>query len=505
MTIAFDAVPRPFNVRRRLFMLSAMAPAVLGALLLSGCQKPAGPTALSRGEVRYALEVLDHAPEQGFAPGAFGERGIAGLINSDKAAEQAEASRRLQGALIAYARAEHGLRIPHSAMPAEWGLKPEPYDAEAALLQALKGGRFKAWLADQPPSSPDYQALQQAYVAYLKVSTGGGWATVPTGGALKLGAHGPRVLALRQRLTAEDPALAGPDALMDVPFDAALATAVGRFQTAHGLPPTGVADAATLQELNVPAQARAAQIRANLERLRWLPRVQPATRIDVNTAAATMDYFVGNRLTTHMLAASGRPGDETPMLRSAVDGIVLNPPWNVPETIAAKELLPKEAADPGYLERKGFTTKEGSGGTRLVQEPSADSALGLVKFEFDNPYAVYLHDTPSKAAFAKTQRAVSHGCVRLERAVDFAKLLLSTEPGWSAGRVDQVLASGETVHVKLNHPVAVRLVYRTAFPEGGRIAFRPDIYGWDTQLLQLLDHPPAPKPSDRRTRSAKRA
>ncbi|RAK59535.1 murein L,D-transpeptidase [Phenylobacterium hankyongense] len=502
MTLAFDAFPRPFNVRRRLLMLSAVAPAVLGALVLSGCQKPGGPTALSRGEVKDALAVLDRAPEQGFAPGAFGERGIGELINSPKAAEQAEGSRRLQAALIAYAGAEHGLRIPHSALPADWGLKPEPYDAEAALFQALKAGTFKAWLADLPPPSPDYQALQQAYVAYLKLSTAGGWPAVPAGGALKLGAHGPRVLALRQRLGAEDPGAAGP---ADAPYDAALAGAVGRFQTAHGLAPTGVVDAATTQELNVPAQARAAQIRANLERLRWLPRVQPATRIDVNTAAATMDYFVDNRLTTHMLAASGKPGDETPMLRSAVDGIVLNPPWNVPETIATKELLPKEAADPGYLERKGFTTKEGAGGPRLVQEPSADSALGLVKFEFDNPYAVYLHDTPSKAAFAKTQRAVSHGCVRLERAVDFAKLLLSTQPGWSAGRVDEVLASGETVHVKLSHPVAVRLMYRTAFPEGGRIAFRPDIYGWDTQLLQLLDHPPAPKPSDRRTKSAKRA
>ncbi|MDB5467629.1 MAG: ErfK/YbiS/YcfS/YnhG family protein [Phenylobacterium sp.] len=502
MTIAFDAVPRPFNVRRRLLMLSALAPAMFGALVLSGCQRAAGPPELSRGEVRYALEVLDHAPEQGFAPGAFGERAIAGLINSDKAAEHAEGSRRLQGALIAYARAEHGLRIPHSAMPAEWGLKPDPYDAEAALFQALKAGTFKAWLADQPPPSPDYQALQQAYVAYLTVSTAGGWPAVPAGGALKFGAHGPRVLALRQRLAAEDPALAGPP---DVLFDAPLAAAVGRFQTAHGLPPSGVVDAATVQELNVPAQARAAQIRANLERLRWLPRVQPATRIDVNTAAATMDYFVDNRLTTHMLAASGRPGDETPMLRSAVDGIVLNPPWNVPETIAAKELLPKEAADPGYLERKGFATKEGSGGPRLVQEPSADSALGLVKFEFDNPYAVYLHDTPSKAAFAKTQRAVSHGCVRLERAVDFAKLLLSTEPGWSVSRVDEVLASGETVHIKLTRRVPVRLVYLTAIPEAGRIAFRPDIYGWDTQLLQLLDHPPAPKPGDRARKSAKRA
>jgi murein L,D-transpeptidase YcbB/YkuD len=255
---------------------------------------------------------------------------------------------------------------------------------------------------------------------------------------------------------------------------------------ANGLPSTGRLDNETLAQLNVPAKSRAAQIRASMERLRWLPRQEPATRVDVNIAAAETTYFVEGQPALRMLSASGRPGgDETPMLASNIDGVVLNPPWNVPEGIAQDEILPKGDA---YLQEMGFVMKDG----RLVQQPGPQAALGLVKFDFANPYAVYLHDTPSKAAFARSQRAVSHGCVRLAQAVPLAKAILAGEPGWSAARVDEALAAGETVHVELKRRTPVRLVYLTAFPDNGRIAFRPDVYGWDVKLLQMLDAPPRP-------------
>jgi len=287
---------------------------------------------------------------------------------------------------------------------------------------------------------------------------------------------------LRQRLAFEDPALPQAAAAAD------LAAAVQRFQAAHGLPTTGRLDAATITELNVPAKARAAQIRANLERLRWLPRQEPATRVEVNTAAGLFDYYQDGRPTLHMLAAAGKPGDETPMLTSAIDAVVLNPPWNVPEEIARDEIYPKAASDPDYLAAHNYEeTSDGAGGTRIVQKPGADSALGLVKFDFKNPFAVYMHDTPSKAAFARTQRSVSHGCVRLANAMAFAKLLLGAEKGWPPERIDQVIASGQTTNVPLARHVPVQLVYLTAFPDAGRIAFRPDVYGWDAQMLELLD------------------
>lgn len=452
--------------------LAGLALALASALGATACQDRPDP--LGGKSADLALATLKSAPEQGFAAGRFHAQQIEKLLSSSSGADKAEGARELRAALVDYARAQHGLTIPKPAFPEDWGLKPAAYDADAGLTQALQGGTLQAWLDAQAPASPAYQALQQAYVAYLKIQAAGGWPTVSATTA---------PAELRQRLAFEDPQLAAAPA--NAAGDENLTAATQRFQAAHGLPTSGKLDAATLGELNVPALARAAQIRASLERLRWLPRQQPATRIDVNIAAAEMDYFRDGQLVTHMLAASGKPGgDETPMLKSAVDGIVLNPPWNVPQEIAQDEIIPKGEA---YMQAKGFAMKDG----RLVQQPGPDAALGQVKFDFANPYSVYLHDTPAKAAFSRSQRAVSHGCVRLAQAVDFAKTLLADEPGWSAEKVDETLASGQTTRVNLTHKVPVRLIYLTAFPEGGRIAFRPDVYGWDAQLLQMLDHPPA--------------
>lgn len=222
-------------------------------------------------------------------------------------------------------------------------------------------------------------------------------------------------------------------------------------------------------------------LRANLERLRWLPREEPATRVDVNIASATLIYVVDGTPALTMRTASGKPGDETPTLASKIDHIVLNPPWNVPDGIAAEELFPKGEA---YLAENNYVTKEDG---RLMQLPGPESALGLIKFDFDNPYAVYLHDTPAKAAFSRQTRAVSHGCVRLERALDLANLILGTQSGWSPQRIQEAIAQGETKTVKLERPIPVRLMYLTATPQPSGIVYLPDIYGWDAQVVAALD------------------
>jgi murein L,D-transpeptidase YcbB/YkuD len=375
------------------------APAVLGA-----CAPRSAGARLARDDARYAIAVLDRAPEQGFAPGSFHIR----EIHAAQDRRDPAASRLVRAGVIEYARAQHGLSLPARSRPAAWGAAPPPYDAAAELDAALSQGRFRPWLDSQPPPSPLYRALQQAYAA----------------------------------------ALAGSQAAP---------------QTAQA------------------GSAAPALLRANLERLRWLPREEPATRVDVNIASATLIYVVDGQPRLTMRTASGKPGDETPMLTSKIDAIVLDPPWNVPETIAANELMPK---GPDYLAEHGFVTNEAG---RLVQQPGPGSALGLVKFEFANPYAVYLHDTPSKAAFGQSGRAVSHGCVRLERALDLANLILAGEPGWSPERVAEVIASEQTTTVKLRQPVPVRLLYLTAVPSAGGIAVLPDVYGWDADLLRRLD------------------
>ncbi len=454
-------------------------PALIPAIFSAPAQ-----TRFSDGEVDQALAVLNAAPLVGL-PGV--DTGLISQLSASRdAGDLARRDQMLTEALSAYSAAAHGQRIPTSAFLPAWGVKPAPYDAVGSLQAAIGAHEVSSWLAAQEPQSAAYKALTEASKDYRDIAARGGWPAVPAGPVLKVGAQGARVDTLRRRLRLEGyraPAGAG------LPFDPALAAAVGDFQSLHGLTPSGAVDAATLAELNVSALARVDQLRANLERLRWLPLAEPATRIDVNTAAAVLEFFVDGAPAMRMRVAAGRPGDETPMLVSSIHSVVLNPPWNVPTTIAAKELYPKEAANPGYLAAHGFETVDGPGGARLVQTASDKSALGLVKFDFNNPYSVYLHDTPSKAAFGRDQRAVSHGCVRLEQALALAKAVLSVNRDWPEARIEQALASGETVRASLGRRVPVRLIYLTAYPSGGRVAFHKDAYGWDGQVLERLDHP----------------
>lgn len=463
--------------------LAALVVASTGGLAacdrLGGAASSGAAADLTAGQVRVLLDALADAPSHGFLPGAFGERGLAERIdNGDRAARV-----QLRQAALAYAQALHGRAIPARALDPSWGVRPAPYDAEAEFTAAAGAGRLEAWAQALPPPSARYQALRAAYADYRKVQAAGGWPELSGTATLRVGAAGPAVAALRARLAIEDPTAA--EAGADDRFDPALAEAVRRAQARYGQHPNGELDPDLRAALNIPVEVRLTQIRANLERLRWLPRQPAADRIEVNSAAGLVHLYRGGQHLLQMRAAAGKPGDETPILVSKIDRVVLNPTWNVPEGIAEEELLPKGS---GYLQRLGFVQTASEDGVRLVQRPGPENALGQVKFLFDNPYAVYLHDTPAKAAFSREQRAVSHGCVRLERALDLAQRLLSTEPGWSSERISRTLASGETTEVKLDRPVQVVIAYMTAFPTaGGQVSFRPDIYGWDAEVLRRLD------------------
>lgn len=436
------------------------------------------PGSLNAAQVDLMLQALSEAPSHGFRAEAFGGPKLAERVESGDRAARAE----LRQATLDYARALHGHALPAAKFDKAWGLRSEAYDAEAAFRNAAKEGRLEAWLASLPPDIPQYEALRTAYARYGRLQAEGGWAPLAAEGELKRGARGPEVVALRQRLAVEDPDLVKAEA--PEAFDPALEEAVRRAQLRYGQHVTGVADGDLREALNVPVETRLAQIRANLERLRWLPRDRPPKRIEVNSAAGQVDVFRDGQPVLSMLAAAGKPGDETPMLASQVEQVVLNPTWNVPDGIAQDEILPKGEA---YLQRMGFVRNAPGEGVMLTQQPGPQNALGQVKFLFDNPYAVYLHDTPARAAFSREQRSVSHGCVRLAQATDLARMLLEGEPGWSPERMAEVLAGDETRAVTLSEPVPVFIGYFTAYPTNIGMAFRPDVYGWDAEVLRRLD------------------
>ncbi|OYW91119.1 MAG: hypothetical protein B7Z13_13365 [Caulobacterales bacterium 32-67-6] len=264
-------------------------------------------------------------------------------------------------------------------------------------------------------------------------------------------------------------------------FDTALQDVVRRYQRRRGLEPDGVVGPATLAALNVSAEARLAQIDANLERWRWLPRPLPATRIEADVGAARAALFVDDVRVLDMRIIVGAPATKTPIFASQIETVVFNPPWNVPASIANGEILPRAARDPGYLARNNFTYRNG----RLQQQPGPTNSLGQVKFDMPSPFGVYLHDTPGRAAFARPVRTLSHGCMRLEKPRELATLLLASQ-GWSREMVDQAIAEGQTQRVDLAARVPVLVTYSTAFVDGDGLHLLPDPYGWDAQLTAAL-------------------
>ena len=430
-------------------------------------------------------QVLAQADSQGLDPQTFAPAGLHALLTSSDAQVRQSGQAQLIQRTLNYARAVHAGRLPNAAFLDDWGLKPQAYDPGPDFVRAVQQDQLKAWVDGLPPPYTGYEGLRQGLDIYRQIAAKGGWKPISDGPALTPGATSPRVLEVRARLAAEDPNV---PAAGDAVYDPALAEAVKRAQRRYGLDDNGIVSGQTLKALNTSVDERIGQILANMERWRWLPAELPTDRIQVNVAAAILTVFHADAPVLSMRAVTGRPGDETPMLTSKIQSIVLNPPWNVPSTIASRELWPKERAHPGYLASHSFVVIHDGDGTRLQQRAGDASALGRIKFDFPNNYGVYLHDTPSHGLFSHTTgRLASHGCVRLQRPRDLALLVMQGDPTWTPSAIDAAIAAGKTVRAALPQPVSVFLLYWTAYmgPDG-MVNFRDDPYGWDEELMTRL-------------------
>ena len=348
--------------------------------------------------------------------------------------------------------------------------------------------------------SLQYDLLWTALDRYKTIAATGGWDTLSPGAVLERGAIGRPVAALKRRLIVAgdlDPAAEAGDA-----FDDTLADAVLRFQERHGLTGDGRVGVRTLAQLNVPVERRIAQIAANLERWRRLPGWPPANRLEVNIAAAELTILEADTpvLRTRVIVGSRR--FPTPLLDSKIQSVVFNPPWNVPARIARNEILPRLRRQPSYLrdsdihivgwpddpygERIDWRAFRSLPILQLQQRPGPKNALGRIKFDFPNDYSVYLHDTPGKAAFNLSERALSHGCVRVEFPEDVARYVLRAELLKTPDLIDNMLSGTETASVRVSVPLPVVFAYWTAYVAlDGRLHFRNDVYRHDARLGDL--------------------
>ena len=364
---------------------------------------------------------------------------------------------------------------------------------------ALDNGQLTSFVASLAPQHPQYAAMHESLLKL--VSDTRPWPQLTSTATLRPGEWSNDIPALREILrrtgmlesTVSTSAKEGRSA-----YDRELVDAVKRFQTWQGLGADGAIGPATRDWLNVTPAQRAGVLALNIQRLRLLPS-ELSTGIMVNIPAYSLVYYQNGNQVLASRVIVGRPDRKTPMMRSALNNVVVNPPWNVPPTLARKDILPKLWNDPGYLERHGYTVMRGWNSKetidpwqvdwatitasnlpfRFQQAPGARNSLGRYKFNMPSSDAIYLHDTPNHNLFQKDTRALSSGCVRVNKASELANMLLQ-DAGWNDTRISDALKQGDTRYVNIRQNIPVNLYYLTAFvgPDG-RTQYRTDIYNYD--------------------------
>jgi murein L,D-transpeptidase YcbB/YkuD len=430
-------------------------------------------------------DAIGEAPANGLKPELFLKGGESGAALTDAALKYASA---LANGYSDPSQLHEVYTIPRSKI-----------DVRQGLAEAIQKGDVKGWLESLAPQTDEYRALSKAHLHYLQLAAKGQQQQpIPDGKPIKPGGHDPRIVAIRTALIASgiiappqqspqtpgatSAAQAAPAASSDR-YSPDLVAAVKKVQAEWGFKPDGVIGGDTIDALNAGPAYRARQLAIAMERLRWLPRNPPATRIDVNTAASMLDYWRDGQHVDRREVVEGEPDKPTPQLQAPIVRLVAKPTWNVPEGIGVKELSTKSQA---WLNENGFVQKDG----KWVQQSGPKNSLGLVKFDMDDKEAIYLHDTPAKALFGMPERHRSHGCVRVQNAVQFATSLAQEQ-----GILDQfqeAMSQDQEKFIKLKTPIPVRLIYQTAYWDGSAIQFRPDVYGWDDNVAKAIGLEPGP-------------
>lgn len=364
--------------------------------------------------------------------------------------------------------------------------------------RASADGSLTSFVRSLAPQNPQYATLRKSMLAELNQDTGN-WPQLTSAQTLRPGQWSAEVGVLRDILARNGVLNSySPQTARAGYYDAPLVAAVRNFQQWQGLAADGVLGSTTRYWLNMGPAQRAALLALNMQRLRLLP--DNANGILVNIPDFSLNYYQDGKVVLASRVIVGRPDRKTPLMSSALNNVVVNPPWNVPPSLARKDLLPKLTRDPGYLDSHGFTVMRGWGSGseplnpyqidwqsysqnnlpfRFQQKPGARNALGRYKFNMPSSDAIYLHDTPNHNLFQKDVRALSSGCVRVNKASELAAMLLG-DAGWDKARISTALEAGKSRYVNIPDRIPVNLYYLTAFVgDNGMTQFRTDIYNYD--------------------------
>ena len=436
--------------------------------------------AWNAADAALLLDIVRNASDHGLQPGDYHVDAIERLTGNPSRA--AERDLLLTDAFLLFGSHLLSGKVDAENIVPTWCLTPRTHDLAAALDTALDAGDVTTVLGGLSPDHPAYHRLRMALADYRALAARGGWMPVGKGPAMRRGDSGPRVDHLVQRLFAtRDIDTIAPA------FDDVVEAAVRRFQHRHSLEEDGVAGVRTIAALDVPVEERIRQLELNLERWRWLPETLGSRYALIDIPSFSLQVIENGRTVLEMRIVVGKDYQRTPVFSSEIGEVVFSPYWNVPASIAAKEIWPRVSRDRGYLAREHMEVLSSG---RIRQTPGPWNALGRLKFLFPNPHGVYLHDTPAKSLFARAVRAFSHGCMRIEQPVELAEYLLR-DTGLTREEIIARSESGIEKTVKVLHPLPLHVLYWTALvDESGVVHFTPDIYSRDAALDAAMRQAP---------------
>ena len=464
--------------------------------------------------VRELLEVLGEAESYGLDPEDYPVKAIeAWKPESGSARTAAERDLYLSFVFLTYARHLSQGRVNPAAVDKDWHIAPRGPDLTRFLTRAVLDDDVAGTLRGVNSYHPEYVRLETALSFYRRTEAAGGWPRITGTFRVALGDTSDEVAAVRRFLAATgDLGAAGsrPDSTAAA-FDSTLDAAVRRFQARHGLVEDGIVGRQTVAQMEVPIADRIRSMVLNLERWRWLPDSLGTRYVMVNIPAFRLEVEEAGRPVLTMRVVAGSEYKPTPAFADRITYIDVNPRWNVPKSIATEEILPKLEEEPDYLVNRNITVLDRDNDTvnpdsvswasvdtsnfpyRFRQEAGPRNPLGTIKFMFPNEYSVYLHDTSEPRLFDRAKRDLSHGCVRIEKPLDFGVVLLKGQGEWTREKLKRLIDSGKRRQLNLVNPMPVYLLYWTAFVDAdGTVEFRKDLYGHDAKLDRLLqDHHPS--------------
>lgn len=427
-----------------------------------------------------------------------------------------------------------------SEIKAQWDRYKIEKDKKRLLIEASKNNDLSISFNQLDYNFPNANKLLDSIKQLEQIAQNGDYIKLPPFKTLRIGDKSPIVKTLRERLAQSENISINCENIIDAQnlttnvtsldaniqnqeiqteenisceeiFDEDLKNAVISFQQSHGLYADGIVGLQTQNFLNMSAKEKINKIKLNLERMRWLPRDFGEKYLLVNIPEYKLRVIENNNIKLNMAVIVGDKKYPTPIFSDKMSYIVLNPNWNIPESITKKEILPKLLKDPNYLDTKGIEIYQGWDrdaskietkevietlilqdiesvpNFRFTQGPSNENPLGKVKFMFPNKHAVYLHDTPAKSLFANARRAYSHGCIRLSKPQELLNLIATDDKNMTLQKADEFFKETSEKSVGLNNKIPIHIIYLTAWvDENGKLQFREDIYNFDKMQKELL-------------------